>query len=187
MHDHSRCGRESACIKLGPSRTAPSSCASRTLIGTPPNLIVSGYRRDIIGAPFGMFDFTPVGLSVAGRRRLRRPRRLVARAGPQALRGRGLPGRRLHHRGAGTRGRRGSRHVVARSRGGDRGCQRAGVRSDPAPGAPSGAAPIHARASRGNGGSGCGPAWACREGTARKNYGCCRVGRRFAETSRTAY
>lgn len=36
-----------------------------TLIGTPPNLIVAGYRKDLAGETFGMFDFTPVGLSVA--------------------------------------------------------------------------------------------------------------------------
>ena len=36
-----------------------------TLIGTPPNLIVSGYRRDTLGAGYGMFDFTPVGLAIA--------------------------------------------------------------------------------------------------------------------------
>ncbi|SDS42458.1 TrkA-C domain-containing protein [Halopseudomonas sabulinigri] len=36
-----------------------------TLIGTPPNLIVAGFRaRQDLGS-FGMFDFTPVGLSVA--------------------------------------------------------------------------------------------------------------------------
>tara|TARA_R110002012_G_scaffold247913_1_gene423871 strand:+ start:941 stop:2839 length:1899 start_codon:yes stop_codon:yes gene_type:complete len=36
-----------------------------TLIGTPPNLIVAGFRaRQELGS-FGMFDFTPVGLSVA--------------------------------------------------------------------------------------------------------------------------
>lgn len=36
-----------------------------TLIGTPPNLIVSGFRSAALGAPYGMFDFTPVGLAVA--------------------------------------------------------------------------------------------------------------------------
>jgi di/tricarboxylate transporter len=37
-----------------------------TLIGTPPNLIVSGFRSENGASPFGMFDFTPVGLAVAG-------------------------------------------------------------------------------------------------------------------------
>lgn len=36
-----------------------------TLIGTPPNLIVSGFRRDVLGAPYQMFDFLPVGGAVA--------------------------------------------------------------------------------------------------------------------------
>lgn len=39
-----------------------------TLIGTPPNLLVSGYRRQAGGEPFGLFDFAWVGvpLAVAG-------------------------------------------------------------------------------------------------------------------------
>jgi di/tricarboxylate transporter len=32
-----------------------------TLIGTPPNIIVSTFRERALGAPFRMFDFTPVG------------------------------------------------------------------------------------------------------------------------------
>lgn len=36
-----------------------------TLIGTPPNLIVSGFRAQSTGEPFGLFDFTPVGGLVA--------------------------------------------------------------------------------------------------------------------------
>lgn len=35
-----------------------------TLIGTPPNLIVSGFRDSNDLGSFGMFDFTPVGLAV---------------------------------------------------------------------------------------------------------------------------
>ncbi len=35
-----------------------------TLIGTPPNIIVSGFRRDALGEPFRMFEFAPVGLTV---------------------------------------------------------------------------------------------------------------------------
>jgi di/tricarboxylate transporter len=37
-----------------------------TLIGTPPNLIVSGFRADTGAGTFAMFDFTPVGIAVAG-------------------------------------------------------------------------------------------------------------------------
>ena len=36
-----------------------------TMIGTPPNLIVSGFRAETGAGSFGMFDFTPVGLTVA--------------------------------------------------------------------------------------------------------------------------
>lgn len=36
-----------------------------TMIGTPPNLIVSGFRAQQEVYGFGMFDFTPVGLAVA--------------------------------------------------------------------------------------------------------------------------
>jgi di/tricarboxylate transporter len=36
-----------------------------TLIGTPPNIIIATYRRDVAGEPFSMFDFTPVGGMVA--------------------------------------------------------------------------------------------------------------------------
>ncbi len=36
-----------------------------TLIGTPPNLIVSGFRAGAGLGSFGMFDFTPVGLAAA--------------------------------------------------------------------------------------------------------------------------
>ncbi len=36
-----------------------------TLIGTPPNLIVSGFRAEHGAGSFSMFDFTPAGLAVA--------------------------------------------------------------------------------------------------------------------------
>ena len=36
-----------------------------TLIGTPPNLIVSGFRQQAGAGGFAMFDFAPVGLAVA--------------------------------------------------------------------------------------------------------------------------
>ena len=36
-----------------------------TMVGTPPNLIVSGFRAEAGMSSFGMFDFTPVGLAVA--------------------------------------------------------------------------------------------------------------------------
>lgn len=36
-----------------------------TSIGTPPNLLISSYRELTTGHPYSVFDFTPVGLSVA--------------------------------------------------------------------------------------------------------------------------
>jgi di/tricarboxylate transporter len=36
-----------------------------TMVGTPPNLIVSGFRAEAGLSSFGMFDFTPVGIVVA--------------------------------------------------------------------------------------------------------------------------
>lgn len=36
-----------------------------TLVGTPPNIIIATFRANNVGEPFGMFDFTPVGLVVA--------------------------------------------------------------------------------------------------------------------------
>jgi di/tricarboxylate transporter len=35
-----------------------------TLVGTSPNIIVSQVRQDILGQPFGMYDFAPVGLGL---------------------------------------------------------------------------------------------------------------------------
>ncbi len=35
-----------------------------TLIGTPPNILVSGFRQDALGDGFAMFDFAPVGGAV---------------------------------------------------------------------------------------------------------------------------
>ena len=36
-----------------------------TVIGTPPNLLVSAYRQKVLGQPFSMFDFSHVGLLTA--------------------------------------------------------------------------------------------------------------------------
>jgi di/tricarboxylate transporter len=76
-----------------------------TLIGTPPNILVSESLRQHGLAPFGLFDFTPVGLAVllagvafmalAGRRLL--PRRDTAREGT-ARSGRLKAEYRLHDR-----------------------------------------------------------------------------------------
>ncbi len=37
-----------------------------TLIGTPPNILISSFRQQAGAQPFGMFDFSPVGVGVAG-------------------------------------------------------------------------------------------------------------------------
>src|SRR5215207_6438159 len=37
-----------------------------TLVGTSPNVIVARVRADIVGKPFEMFDYAPVGLVIAG-------------------------------------------------------------------------------------------------------------------------
>ncbi len=36
-----------------------------TLIGTPPNIIIATFRGEELGTPFGMFDFSPVGVGLA--------------------------------------------------------------------------------------------------------------------------
>src|SRR3546814_19753182 len=36
-----------------------------TLVGTSPNIIVSREREQLTGEPFGMFDYTPVGIGLA--------------------------------------------------------------------------------------------------------------------------
>lgn len=36
-----------------------------TLIGTPPNIIIASYREKVVGLPFTMFDYSPVGGVVA--------------------------------------------------------------------------------------------------------------------------
>jgi di/tricarboxylate transporter len=36
-----------------------------TLVGTSPNIIVSRVREQLLGEPFNMFDFTPVGIGIA--------------------------------------------------------------------------------------------------------------------------
>ena len=73
-----------------------------TLVGTSPNVIVARMREELLGAPFSMFDFTPVGacLAIGGVIFLAFGWRLLPRR-PQGrgLHERGLQPRRLHHRG----------------------------------------------------------------------------------------
>lgn len=69
-----------------------------TMIGTPPNLIVSGFRAQNGAGVFAMFDFTPVGLAVAVRGGLSGSCWLAAGAGTQAGRHRGFRDRGIPHR-----------------------------------------------------------------------------------------
>ncbi|GAA0775260.1 SLC13 family permease [Roseibium denhamense] len=55
----------SAGLSLMPLSFATILGGMITLIGTPPNIVIAQYRADALGAPYGMFDFAPVGLIVA--------------------------------------------------------------------------------------------------------------------------
>lgn len=61
----SRKARRAAGLTLMPLAFATILGGMLTLIGTPPNLIVSGFRADVLGEPYRMFDFLPVGGAVA--------------------------------------------------------------------------------------------------------------------------
>lgn len=60
----SKAGRSPA-LTLMPLSFATILGGMITLIGTPPNIVISEYRADALGRPYGMFDFTPVGLVCA--------------------------------------------------------------------------------------------------------------------------
>ncbi len=60
-----RSAKRSAALSLMPLSFASILGGMVTLIGTPPNIVVAAYRGDSLGEPFRMFDFTPVGLSLA--------------------------------------------------------------------------------------------------------------------------
>lgn len=64
MQTARKAGR-SAALTLMPLAFLTILGGMMTLIGTPPNLIVSGFRAEATGEPFRMFDFTPVGGAVA--------------------------------------------------------------------------------------------------------------------------
>ncbi len=59
-----RAGRSPA-LTLMPLSFATILGGLATLIGTPPNIIIASYREQALGAPFSMFDFTPVGAVTA--------------------------------------------------------------------------------------------------------------------------
>jgi di/tricarboxylate transporter len=58
-----RCGRSPAYL-LMPIAFASLLGGMTTLIGTPPNIIVSTFRAGDAAEPFGMFDYSPVGLGI---------------------------------------------------------------------------------------------------------------------------
>jgi len=57
--------KRSPALSLMPLSFASILGGMITLIGTPPNIIIASFREKAIGEPFGMFDFTPVGLVTA--------------------------------------------------------------------------------------------------------------------------
>lgn len=57
--------KRAASLTLMPLSFATILGGMATLIGTPPNIIISGLREDALGEPFKMFDFAPVGAVVA--------------------------------------------------------------------------------------------------------------------------
>jgi len=59
--DSARRAKRSPALLLMPLSFATILGGMVTLIGTPPNIIVAASRAEATGAPFGMFDFTPVG------------------------------------------------------------------------------------------------------------------------------
>ena len=57
--------KRSPALSLMPLSFASILGGMITLIGTPPNIVVAEYRSSVMGEPYRMFDFAPVGLAVA--------------------------------------------------------------------------------------------------------------------------
>ena len=57
--------KRSVALSLMPLSFASILGGMITLIGTPPNIIIASFREQAVGAPFGMFDFAPVGAVTA--------------------------------------------------------------------------------------------------------------------------
>ena len=73
-----------------------------TQIGTSPNVLISAVRQEVLGQPYHLFDFTPVGLPLSLCRDRVPQRRLAAAAGEPARpadAGEALRHRGLHQRG----------------------------------------------------------------------------------------
>ena len=57
--------KRSPALSLMPLSFASILGGMITLIGTPPNIVIAEYRGEVLGEPYRMFDFAPVGLAVA--------------------------------------------------------------------------------------------------------------------------
>ncbi|MFT6732372.1 MAG: di/tricarboxylate transporter [Polaribacter sp.] len=57
--------KRSPALSLMPLSFATILGGMVTLIGTPPNIVISQYRETALGEAYGMFDFAPVGLGAA--------------------------------------------------------------------------------------------------------------------------
>lgn len=57
--------KRSPAVTLMPLSFASILGGMVTLIGTPPNVVIATFRSESLGEPFSMFDFAPVGLTVA--------------------------------------------------------------------------------------------------------------------------
>lgn len=57
--------KRSPALSLMPLSFATILGGMVTLIGTPPNIVISQFREDALGEPYAMFDFAPVGLGAA--------------------------------------------------------------------------------------------------------------------------
>ncbi len=60
-----RRAKRSPALSLMPLSFASILGGMVTLIGTPPNVVIATFREEALGAPYGMFDFAPVGAIVA--------------------------------------------------------------------------------------------------------------------------
>ncbi len=60
-----RSAKRSPAITLMPLSFASILGGMVTLIGTPPNIVIATFREEALGAPYSMFDFSPVGGAVA--------------------------------------------------------------------------------------------------------------------------
>ncbi|MEM0899537.1 MAG: SLC13 family permease [Pseudomonadota bacterium] len=63
--DVARKAKRAISLSLMPLSFATILGGMITVIGTPPNIVVAEYRGEALGESFSMFDFTPVGLTVA--------------------------------------------------------------------------------------------------------------------------